>query len=740
MLEMLRVIREQEPSKPSTKLSTADGLPTLAANRGTEPAKLMKLLRGELDWIVMKALEKDRNRRYETANGFAMDVQRYLADEPVLACPPSATYRMRKFARRNKTTLTTLVAMALAILLGSALSIWYAVEADKSRKQAEQAKNNEIAERHKAEAAQEQAMDALRATTDEVVEKLLGAKPALGPAEKEFVESTMKRWQTFAAQQGEGELAQRARAEGFRRVAYLRAKLGQEEEARAGYQDAIAGYAQLSANFPAVPQYRRELAKSHHNLGATLTNLGKHTEAESAFRQALAIYEKLVAEFPAVPEYQQELATNDHTLGFMLDDLGARAEAEAALRHGLAIREKLAADFPAVAQYRLELAMSHKNLGKLLRELGQRAEAESACRKALAIHENLSAEYSAVPRFRVELARTLNGLGMLFGRSAEREAAIRQALGIYKKLAAEYPAVPQYCQELAISHNNLGKLLTELGKLAEAESAYRQALAIQEQLAADYPAVPRYREDLANHHTNLGSLLRDLNKCAEAEQAFRHALAIREKLATDFPAVPQYRIDLGGSQCNIGLLRRDSNLPEQALPWFDKAIATLEEVLHQVKVDVTARLFLRNAHWGRALALDDLKRHAEAARDWDKAVEFSPEAERTYFRVRRALNRGRAGQLAAAIQEAEEVARNADANTLYNAAAVLTLAAGREDEAGDSLSKEECAQRAVSLLRQAVAKGYKDAEHMKSDHDLKALRERDDFKKLLAELETKLQK
>ncbi len=96
MLEMLRVIREEEPSKPSTKLSTAEGLPTLAANRGTEPAKLTRLVRGELDWIVMKALEKDRNRRYETANGFALDVQRYLADEPVQACPPSAGYRLRQ--------------------------------------------------------------------------------------------------------------------------------------------------------------------------------------------------------------------------------------------------------------------------------------------------------------------------------------------------------------------------------------------------------------------------------------------------------------------------------------------------------------------------------------------------------------------------------------------------------------------------------------------------------------------
>jgi WD40 repeat protein/serine/threonine protein kinase len=120
MLEMLRVIREQEPSKPSTKLSTAVGLPTLAANRGTEPAKLTKIVRGELDWIVMKALEKDRSRRYETANGFAMDVQRYLRDEPVEACPPSAQYRFRKFARRNGRALVTVSVVGLAVVLTAA--------------------------------------------------------------------------------------------------------------------------------------------------------------------------------------------------------------------------------------------------------------------------------------------------------------------------------------------------------------------------------------------------------------------------------------------------------------------------------------------------------------------------------------------------------------------------------------------------------------------------------------------
>ena len=102
ILEMLRMVREVDPPRPSTKLSTAEALPNIAANRSIEPARLAKLLQGELDWVVMKALEKDRTRRYETANGFARDIQRYLADEVVEARPPSRGYRLKKFVKRNK--------------------------------------------------------------------------------------------------------------------------------------------------------------------------------------------------------------------------------------------------------------------------------------------------------------------------------------------------------------------------------------------------------------------------------------------------------------------------------------------------------------------------------------------------------------------------------------------------------------------------------------------------------------
>src|SRR3954462_8005519 len=115
--EMLRIIREEDPPKPSTRLSTTGALPSIAANRGSQPNKLSGLVRGELDWVVMKALEKDRNRRYETANSFAADIQRYLDDEAVQACPPSAMYRVRKFARRNRSVLIVAMLLCSAVLV-----------------------------------------------------------------------------------------------------------------------------------------------------------------------------------------------------------------------------------------------------------------------------------------------------------------------------------------------------------------------------------------------------------------------------------------------------------------------------------------------------------------------------------------------------------------------------------------------------------------------------------------------
>jgi serine/threonine protein kinase/WD40 repeat protein len=144
--EIRRIIREEEPARPSTRVSTFGQAATAAsANRKSDPKRLSQLFRGELDWVVMKALEKDRNRRYESASAFAADVQRYLNDEPVLACPPSAWYKLRKFARRNKAALAAAAAVATAVLLavGSLVSALLVLTVSNAQIQEKQQRTSE---------------------------------------------------------------------------------------------------------------------------------------------------------------------------------------------------------------------------------------------------------------------------------------------------------------------------------------------------------------------------------------------------------------------------------------------------------------------------------------------------------------------------------------------------------------------------------------------------------------------
>ncbi|HEV8421923.1 MAG TPA: protein kinase, partial [Chthoniobacterales bacterium] len=157
--EMQRVILEEEPERPSTRLSTManEQKTIIARNCGEELASLNNLLKGDLDWIVMKCLEKDRQRRYETANGLASDIQRHLTNEPVIARPPSAAYRFRKLVRRNRLAVMCGTAVATALLAGVAVSTWLAIKATRSEHQAVAARSREASQRAQAQAAEQSA-------------------------------------------------------------------------------------------------------------------------------------------------------------------------------------------------------------------------------------------------------------------------------------------------------------------------------------------------------------------------------------------------------------------------------------------------------------------------------------------------------------------------------------------------------------------------------------------------------
>jgi len=319
-------------------------------------------------------------------------------------------------------------------------------------------------------------------------------------------------------------------------------------------------------------------------------------------------------------------------------------------------------------------------------------------------------------------------------RRGAAEAEYRQVMTIRQKLADDFPEQPDYLWKLASSLNNLGRFLADVGKLPDAEGEYRQAAGMQEKLAARFPGAPSYRQDLARTYGNFGNLRVIQGKPAEAEAHYRQAVALQEKLAAEFPAAQGYSIDLAGGLCNLGNLIRDGGKPKESLESLNKAIDILAPIIEKQPELDDARIFLRNAHWGRAQTLDQLGRHPHAMTDWDRAVALSADPERGSARAGRAGSRIQAGQVAEAVAEIDELTKASgwSASQWYDFACVYALASAKS-----ATAKEQFGKRAVELLRLAVEHGFANAAQFEKDSDLDSLRSRPDFQQLIKEIRAK---
>jgi tetratricopeptide (TPR) repeat protein len=327
----------------------------------------------------------------------------------------------------------------------------------------------------------------------------------------------------------------------------------------------------------------------------------------------------------------------------------------------------------------------------------------------------------------------------------EAKPAYRQAIEIQERLAADHPQSPQYRQNLALTQNNLASVLEDLGEREAAEAGYRRSLELREKLATDYPKVIQYRQDLADSYTSLGILLKDRQQWAAADQSLRRAMEINEQLVAEVPAMRDHRVGLAGAYVNLGELLRQQRQFEPSLDWQTKAIAILEPLTREGPKVYSVEQFLRNAHWRRAQALDQLARHAEALIDWNraKALNFdnSPEV-----RLGRAKSLARNGEHAKAVAEGKDLltAKGIDAVVLCELAGIWAIAAAAARKPPNSNADapglaDQYAIRSVDLLRQAVQKGYKDIERLKTDEDLAAIRTSEDFAKLIRELQAREQ-
>ncbi len=484
--ETRRIIRERDPDRPSLRLMTMAGtdLTTTALRRQSVPPALIRSVRGDLDWIVMKALEKDRTRRYETANGLALDVERCLANEPILARPPSRLYKLQKIVQRNRLLFAGVGVIALLLVSGLIIVSASLAGERRSRREAQLAQI-------KAEAASSKSQQVTKFLED----MLNGVGPSVAVGRdttmlREILNRTAERVGTEMTNQPSVE----AELRGLLGTLYL--EIGNYDRAEEMHRAA------LSLRQKLFGQESPEVAKSLNDLGLTLMANNKLSEAEEMHREALAIRQRLYG------SENEDTAASLNDLGSVYRQESKLAQAEPMAREALAIREKL------FGHENLQVADSLRNLGIILGDEGKWTESEAMAREVLAIRRKLlGPEHPWVAYALDDVAWATGAMGKL----EEAEALERESLAMREKLlGAEHP-------DVAKSLFLVGDRMRQRGNLNEAYPVLSAAFSIQRKLLGE--------DNPASLYTlrSLGSTLEAENKYAEAEQVYREALAVWRK-------------------------------------------------------------------------------------------------------------------------------------------------------------------------------------------------------------------
>jgi len=402
--EVRRVVRDQEPVRPSTRLSTMKvaNLTEVSRHRHADPPALIREVRGDLDWIVMRALEKDRTRRYKTANGLALDVQRYLADEPISARPPSKLYKLQKAMQRNK-LLSAGVSVIALLIVASLIAV--STSLTKERRS-----------RREAEAASAKSQQVTRFLED----MLQGVEPSVALGQ----DTTMLRGILDRTVERVGkEMTNQPAIE-----AELRSLIGRLYFEIGNYDGAEKMHrAVLAFNSNQYGVKSREAAAAFNDLGVALCKEGNLAEAERTHQEALDIRRSLFG------NENSEVATSLNNLATVYRQQRKLAEAEALIRESLDIRRGLFGD------ENLEVADSLHNLSLVLSDQRKAAQAEETARKVLALRKSLLGdEHPLVASALLDVASALS----LTSKSKEAESLQEEAFRMQRKLLGdEHPEV-----------------------------------------------------------------------------------------------------------------------------------------------------------------------------------------------------------------------------------------------------------------------------------------------------------
>jgi hypothetical protein len=513
LTEIVRIIREEEPPSPSTRLSTNESLPSLAALRQTEPKKLLALLRGELDWVVMKCLEKQRERRYETANALARDLQRYLADEAVEARPASAGYRLRKFLKRHQGPVVAASLVLCALLAGILGTTWGLFEARRQEHEAkrqEQLARNEASAKEKARAAEavqrdlaegqkalaEQKAAAEKAANEQAQQRLTQIEKAnailgsifenLDPKEIARAERPLQAILVEQLDQAVAQLEGEAIGDPLV-VAAMQTKFG---KSLLGLGEAGKAIVLLEKVFTTLkaelgPEHPSTLS-SMNNLALAYLHAGKLDLALPVFEEALKLMiAKVGPEHPGTLTSMNNLAGTYQAAGKL--DLAVSLHEET-----LKLKKaKLGLEHP-------DTLLSMNNLAEAYRVAGQLDQALPLLEETLKLMKaKLGPEHPDTLTTRGNLALAYQAAG----KAALALPLLEETLNLRKaKLGSEHP-------DTLISMNNLARAHKEAGQLGLALPLFEETLKLSKaKLGPDHPSTLITMGNLASAYQEAGQL------------------------------------------------------------------------------------------------------------------------------------------------------------------------------------------------------------------------------------------
>jgi eukaryotic-like serine/threonine-protein kinase len=575
--EIRRMIRETEPPKPSTRLQTLvaadvrrltskseDRRPKSEADRASlrlllqERKELINLVRGDLDWIVMKCLEKDRGRRYETANALARDIEHHLKQEPVAAVAPSALYRAGKFVLRHRFGVATAAALTLALALGLAAALVGFGQAMHARDHAERIAKEEARQRQMAEANYQTAREAV----DQMLTRLaadLTDQPRMSRVRRRLLEDALRFYQGFLQQKGNDPELRHAVAQTYMRVGNLYLSLGQWDKSLESWGNALRLLQALAQRNPDAAQYREEMASAHGALSYANRWHDRPAETVAHSRKVVALYEQLQREFPAAPEYLSRSARAHVDLGNALGVWGAPRKHLEESDQALRLYGELRTRFPDLPEDLGLLSHIRHWRGNALEDMGRFEEAEQQYRQTHELRTGLVAEQPGSADLRGSLAHIKTYLGDLLaqtGRPKEGEKLIREAIAIREKDLEDEPDSADW-PRLGYDYHDLSRALLGMGRAPEAEAARRHCVELHMRMARNLPNEPINRKTAADSLTALSSLLQATGKSEEAMTGFRDAINAYEKLIGEYPDSPQSYRRLGSllADCPMAQLR-----------------------------------------------------------------------------------------------------------------------------------------------------------------------------------------